>query len=57
MCPEGRFLCCKNCHLSIEFPNGAPYLTIAHQFASHPCSSPTQSKDDPPPKGIPTFSS
>ena len=43
----GRFLECKNCQLTFEFPAGMHYDTIAKQFESHSCT-PIPSKDDAP---------
>jgi hypothetical protein len=40
MSAAGRFLVCKNCQLSFEFPAGVHYDTIAKQFESHSCSTP-----------------
>jgi len=46
MSAAGRFLECRDCHLSFEFPSGSHYDTIAGQFESHSCSSPIAPKDD-----------
>jgi hypothetical protein len=46
MCAAGRFVACMDCLLSVEFPSGAHYDTIAKRFESHSCSSPSLSKDD-----------
>jgi PAS domain S-box-containing protein len=46
MCDAGRFVVCIVCRLSVEFPAGAHYDTIARQFESHLCRSPSLSKDD-----------
>lgn len=46
MCEAGRFVACIDCRLSVEFPAGAHYDTIAKQFESHSCGSPSLSKDD-----------
>ena len=48
MCEAGRFVACIDCRLSVEFPAGAHYDTIAKQFESHSCGSPSLSKDDAP---------
>ena len=45
MSPLGRFLQCKDCELSLEFPMGIHYDDMAKEFGSRPCSSPTASKD------------
>jgi hypothetical protein len=34
----GRFLVCKNCHLSFEFPSGANFEITSRQFDSCPCT-------------------
>jgi hypothetical protein len=34
----GRFIACVDCHLSIEFPTGKHYDTIAKEIESHVCS-------------------
>jgi hypothetical protein len=39
MSPEGRFLQCRDCHLTLSFPDGAQYVTVVLQFESHLCSS------------------
>lgn len=44
----GRFVACIDCRLSVEFPAGAHYDTIAKQFESHSCGSPSLSNDDAP---------
>jgi PAS domain S-box-containing protein len=46
MCDAGRFVVCIDCRLSVEFPAGAHYDTIARQFESHPCGSASLSKDN-----------
>ena len=48
MAASGRFLVCRECHLSLEFPSGAHYDTIAKQFESRSCNIPIPSKDDAP---------
>jgi PAS domain S-box-containing protein len=48
MCDAGRFVVCMGCRLSVEFPAGAHYDTIARQFESHSCGSQSLSKDDAP---------
>ena len=48
MCDAGRFVACIDCRLSVEFPAGAHYDTIARQFESHSCGFPRLSKDDAP---------
>jgi PAS domain S-box-containing protein len=39
MSGTGRFVACIDCRLSVEFPTGAHYATIARQFESHSCGS------------------
>jgi hypothetical protein len=39
MSPDGRFLLCRDCSLSIQFPDGARFDAVARQFESHQCSS------------------
>jgi len=46
VCAEGRLLMCTQCELSFEFPDGKHYRTIAKQFESHLCSSPSLSHGD-----------
>ena len=46
MSGAGRFVVCIDCRLSVEFPAGAHYDTIAKQFESHSCGYPSLSKDD-----------
>jgi hypothetical protein len=41
MSPAGRFLMCRDCKLSFQFPDGVPYGQLAKQFESHLCLSPT----------------
>ena len=48
MSGAGRFVACIDCRLSVEFPAGAHYDTIAKQFESHSCGSPSLSNDDAP---------
>jgi PAS domain len=48
LCDAGRFVACIDCRLSVEFPAGAHYDTIARQFESHSCGSPSLSKGDAP---------
>jgi hypothetical protein len=48
MSGAGRFLVCRDCHLSFEFPAAAHYDTTAKQFESHPCSVPLPANDDAP---------
>ena len=43
----GRFVVCRECHLSFEFLSGTHYDTIAKRFESHLCADPRPSKDDP----------
>ena len=45
MCAAGRFVACLDCLLSVEFPAGAHYDTIAKRFESHSCGSPGPLKD------------
>jgi hypothetical protein len=49
MSPSGRFLECLNCRLTIAFPYGALYDTVARQFESHSCA-PFPSKEDDAPR-------
>ena len=39
MSPDGRFLQCRDCNLTIQFPEGARFDAVAKQFESHLCSS------------------
>jgi hypothetical protein len=39
MSPAGRFLLCRDCKLSFEFPDGVQYGVIAKQFEFHSCGS------------------
>jgi hypothetical protein len=39
MSAAGRFLVCRACQLSFEFPFGVPYLTITKQFESQFCGN------------------
>jgi hypothetical protein len=48
MCDAGRFVVCMGCRLSVEFPAGAHYDTIARRFEFHSCGSQSLSKDDAP---------
>src|SRR5579864_7522857 len=41
MSPAGRFLVCRDCKLSFQFPDGVPYGPLAKQFEFHLCLSPT----------------
>ena len=43
MSQTGRFLECISCRLSFAFPPGTQYETIAKQFESYRCGSPTES--------------
>ena len=43
VCATVRFLMCRECGLSFEFPAGKHYDTIAKQFESHLCDSPSLS--------------
>jgi hypothetical protein len=45
MCAAGRFVACLDCLLSVEFPAGAHYETIAKRFESHSCGSPRPLND------------
>ena len=40
MSPAGRFLQCRDCLLSFEFPVGARFDATAKQFSAQLCSSP-----------------
>lgn len=42
MSPVGRFLECKDCHVSFEFPDGAGFDAVAKQFQSLLCGSPSR---------------
>jgi|ERR1017187_7746998 PAS domain S-box-containing protein len=55
MSGAGRFVVCIDCRLSVEFPAGAHYDTIAKQFESHSCSVPLLSNDDDPLAKAKTF--
>jgi len=48
MCDAGRFVVCMGCRLSVEFPAGAHYDTIARRSEFHSCGSQSLSKDDAP---------
>jgi hypothetical protein len=37
--PVGRFLQCRDCQLSLTFPDGAQFGTVAKRFETHSCSS------------------
>jgi hypothetical protein len=39
MSPAGRFLLCRDCKLSFQFPDGMRYGAIAKQFEFHSCGS------------------
>jgi len=39
MSPAGRCLQCRDCSLSFDFPDGAPYGLVAKQFEFHSCGS------------------
>jgi hypothetical protein len=43
----GRFVVCRDCHLSVEFPAEAHYDAIVKQFDSHLCSFTTPTGDAP----------
>jgi hypothetical protein len=45
MSPVGRFLECRDCHVSFEFPDGAEFDEVAKQFQSHSCGSPIRIPD------------
>jgi PAS domain S-box-containing protein len=55
MSGAGRFVVCIDCRLSVEFPAGAHYDTIAKQFESHSCGVPLLSNDDDPLAKAKTF--
>jgi hypothetical protein len=40
MSPEGRFLQCKDCHLTYIFPDGLKFGVVAKQFDAHTCVTP-----------------
>jgi hypothetical protein len=40
MSPSGRFLVCRDCKSSVQFPDGAQYGAIASQFEFRSCSLP-----------------
>lgn len=46
MCDLGRFVMCGSCHLSVNFPVGADYATIADQIEPKLCSGRIPSKAD-----------
>jgi hypothetical protein len=49
MSPMGRFLQCRDCHLTLGFPVGSQYNAIAKQFGSHVCGgAAVRSKVDEP---------
>lgn len=59
MAPEGRFLQCKDCLLTFEFPAGAQYDATAKRFGSHLCGSPVpipgwRIEDNVPPRTVPS---
>jgi hypothetical protein len=43
MSPDGRFLQCRDCDLTIAFPAGTKYNIVAIQFETHLCSSGSKS--------------
>jgi hypothetical protein len=45
MSGAGRFVVCRDCHLSFEFPSGAHYDTLLKRLESHPCSVPLPKND------------
>ena len=48
---ESRFIVCRDCHLSFDFPAEARYDTIAEKFESHSCSVQIRSNCDAPVEG------
>jgi len=56
MSPAGRFLECLNCRLTIPFPHGALYDTVAKQFESHCCKRPETGQSPQPVSNPPTAS-
>ncbi len=40
MSPEGRFLQCRDCHLTYTFPDGLKFGVVAKQFYAHSCVTP-----------------
>jgi len=42
MSPVGRFLQCSDCKLSVVFPDGVQFGTVAKQFEGHECNTPTR---------------
>jgi hypothetical protein len=40
MCPEGRFLQCRDCQLTYTFPDGLKFGVVAKQFDAHTCVTP-----------------
>jgi len=48
MSPLGRFVQCKDCELSLEFPMGMRLNEIAKEYESRPCSPPVSSSDPAP---------
>ncbi len=45
MSPAGRFLECRDCLLTFNFPVGEPYKTIVKQFELHGCESAVRIRD------------
>jgi hypothetical protein len=43
MSPDGRFLQCRKCDLTIAFPAGVKYDIVADQFEGHHCGSASKS--------------
>jgi hypothetical protein len=43
MSPVGRFLECRDCQMSFEFPVGTQFDAVAKQFQSHLCGFPSES--------------
>jgi hypothetical protein len=40
MSPDGRYLQCRDCHLTYTFPDGLKFGVIAKQFYAHSCVTP-----------------
>jgi hypothetical protein len=52
MCDSGRFVMCGYCHLSLNFPAGADYATIANQIVPRLCSGRIPPKADTLPESL-----
>ena len=45
MSPLGRFLVCRDCPISFQYPAGAQFAVVAKQFQSHLCGPPIHNPD------------